>query len=103
MTVTPEPEPEPASESFRGRPRVSGRDPEAVSRFVERFARQLVDAGLPRIAARIFAAILATDTSRLTAAELSAQLRASPAAISGGVRYLIQVGRKAGMPARPLA
>src|SRR3954451_24165897 len=68
------------------------RDPAAVSRYVERFAQVFVDAGMPRIASRIFVALVATDNSRLTAAELSEQLRASPAAISGGVRYLVQVG-----------
>jgi DNA-binding transcriptional regulator GbsR (MarR family) len=67
------------------------RDPAAVSRFVERFAHAFVDAGMPRIASRIFVALIATDTGRLTAAELASQLRASPAAISGGVRYLIHV------------
>jgi DNA-binding transcriptional regulator GbsR (MarR family) len=40
---------------------------------------------------RVFAAILASDAGRLTAAELADQLQASPAAISGAVRYLIQV------------
>ena len=65
------------------------RDPEAVSRFVERFAAVLSDAGVPRMPARVFAALLATDSGRLTAAELAEQLRASPAAISGAVRYLI--------------
>src|SRR5689334_18032343 len=47
---------------------------------------------MPRIASRIFVALVATDEGRLTAAELAEQLRASPAAISGGVRYLLQVG-----------
>ncbi len=41
--------------------------------------------------ARIFAALLATDSGRLTAAELAALLRVSPAAISGAIRYLAQV------------
>ncbi|HUA35069.1 MAG TPA: MarR family transcriptional regulator [Candidatus Binataceae bacterium] len=41
--------------------------------------------------ARIFTALLATDSGRLTAAELAARLRVSPAAISGAVRYLVQV------------
>jgi DNA-binding transcriptional regulator GbsR (MarR family) len=67
------------------------RDPEAVSRFIEHFAEELVDAGMPRIASRIFIALTATDSGRLTAAELAEQLHASPAAISGGVRYLMQV------------
>jgi DNA-binding transcriptional regulator GbsR (MarR family) len=68
------------------------RDPAAISRFIERFAQVLVEAGMPRIASRIFIALEATDSGRLTSADLADQLRASPAAISGGVRYLVQVG-----------
>ena len=78
-----------ASAETRG---AAGRDQAAVSRFVERFASVLVEAGIPRMPARVFAALLATDSGRLTAAELSEQLQASPAAVSGGVRYLIGVG-----------
>ena len=62
-----------------------------VSKFVETFASAFVDAGVPRMPSRVFAAILASDAGRLTAAELAEQLQASPAAISGAVRYLIQV------------
>ena len=62
-----------------------------MTQFVERFATVFVDAGMPRIASRIFVCLLATDTGRLTAAELSDRLQASPAAISGGVRYLSHV------------
>ncbi|MGV9785809.1 GbsR/MarR family transcriptional regulator [Streptomyces sp. NPDC003435] len=68
-----------------------GRDPESVSRFVERFAAQLVEAGMPRMPARVFAALLASDTGTLTSAELGELLRISPAAVSGAVRYLSQV------------
>ncbi|WP_213450368.1 GbsR/MarR family transcriptional regulator [Rhizomonospora bruguierae] len=67
------------------------RDQAAVTRFIERFAQMMVEAGMPRIASRIFVAILAADSGRLTAADLADQLRASAGAISGGVRYLIQV------------
>ncbi|GGX67187.1 GbsR/MarR family transcriptional regulator [Streptomyces minutiscleroticus] len=67
------------------------RDPESVSRFVEHFAAQLVEAGLPRMPARVFAALLASDSGALTSAELGEQLRISPAAVSGAVRYLAQV------------
>jgi DNA-binding transcriptional regulator GbsR (MarR family) len=67
------------------------RDQEAISRYVERFAMVYVEAGMPRIASRIFAMLVSTDSGRLTAAELAEGLQASPAAISGGVRYLIQV------------
>ncbi|MER6071526.1 GbsR/MarR family transcriptional regulator [Streptomyces sp. NPDC001852] len=67
------------------------RDPETVSRFVEHFAAQLVEAGVPRMPARVFAALLASDDGTLTSAELGGQLRISPAAVSGAVRYLAQV------------
>jgi predicted transcriptional regulator len=75
-------------------------DRAAVGKFVERFAAVLVEAGIPRMPARVFAALLAEDSGRLTAAELSEQLQASPAAVSGGVRYLIGVGmvRREGEP-----
>lgn len=65
---------------------------EAVGRFVERFAAVLVEAGIPRMPARVFAALFASDSGSLTAEELAARLKASPAAVSGGVRYLIGVG-----------
>jgi DNA-binding transcriptional regulator GbsR (MarR family) len=68
-----------------------GRDPEAVSRFVEHFAAQLVEAGVPRMPARVFAALLASDSGTLTSAQLGEQLKISPAAVSGAVRYLAQV------------
>ncbi|POX60616.1 MarR family transcriptional regulator [Streptomyces sp. Ru62] len=67
------------------------RDPETVSRFVEHFAAQLVEAGVPRMPARVLAALLASDTGSLTSAELGDQLKISPAAVSGAVRYLAQV------------
>ena len=69
-----------------------GRDEEAVRRFVERFALDLTDSGMARMPARVFAALLANDAGRLTAAELAELLRVSPAAISGAVRYLVHLG-----------
>ncbi|MBA9054964.1 GbsR/MarR family transcriptional regulator [Streptomyces murinus] len=69
----------------------AARDPEAVSAFVEHFAAQLVEAGMTRMPSRVFAALLASDTGTLTSAELGEQLRISPAAVSGAVRYLSQV------------
>jgi len=76
------------------------RDQAAIGRFIERFASVLVEAGIPRMPARVFAALLASDSGRLTAAEVSEQLQASPAAVSGGVRYLMGVGmvRREGEP-----
>lgn len=68
----------------------TGRDAEAVSRFVESFAAQLVEAGMARMPARVFAALLSSDEGSMTSAELAEQLRISPAAVSGAVRYLAQ-------------
>ncbi|MCX5369049.1 MarR family transcriptional regulator [Streptomyces sp. NBC_00015] len=68
----------------------NGRDAEAVSKFVESFAAQLVEAGMQRMAARVFAALLSSDAGVMTSAELGEQLRISPAAVSGAVRYLAQ-------------
>jgi DNA-binding transcriptional regulator GbsR (MarR family) len=69
-----------------------GRDEAAVRRFIERFALDLAESGMARMPARVFAALLADDEGRLTAAELAELLRVSPAAISGAVRYLSQIG-----------
>ncbi|WP_432155929.1 MULTISPECIES: GbsR/MarR family transcriptional regulator [unclassified Streptomyces] len=71
--------------------REPGRDADAVARFVENFAAQLVEAGVPRMPARVFSALLASDTGVLTSAELGERLKISPAAVSGAVRYLSQV------------
>jgi predicted transcriptional regulator len=90
--VTPSRDAAARVEEALARGRARSRDAAAVARFVERFASVFVDAGVPRMPSRVFAAILASDPGRLTAAELSDQLQASPAAISGAVRYLIQVG-----------
>ncbi|MEU2780916.1 MULTISPECIES: MarR family transcriptional regulator [Streptomyces] len=72
-------------------PTEAERDPQAVSDFVEAFAAQLVEAGMQRMAARVFAALLASDAGALTSAELGERLQVSPAAVSGAVRYLSQV------------
>src|SRR5215212_2021565 len=69
-----------------------GRDEGAVMRFVEHFALTISEAGVPRMPARVFSALLVSDEGRLTAAELAEALKVSPAAISNAVRYLIQVG-----------
>ena len=51
--------------------------------FIERFASVLVAAGMPPMPARVFVALMVTDSGRLTAAELAEMLRISPAAVSG--------------------
>lgn len=67
-----------------------------MGQFIERFAALLFESGVPRMPARIFVALLTADAGQLTAAELGEILGVSPAAVSGGVRYLVQVGLVAG-------
>ncbi|MET8222174.1 helix-turn-helix domain-containing protein [Streptomyces sp. NPDC005301] len=67
-----------------------GRDEESLSVFVEGFAAQLVEAGMPRMPARVFTALLASDSGALTSVQLGEGLRVSAAAVSGAVRYLAQ-------------
>ncbi|MEU4891972.1 MarR family transcriptional regulator [Streptomyces sp. NPDC044780] len=81
MRETTEPESAPGGE----------RDEAAVSRFVERFAADLAESGMQRMAARVFAALLVSDSGALSSAELAERLRISPAAVSGAIRYLSQV------------
>ena len=71
-------------------PSAEAKDP--LFDYIERFAAVLVAAGFPAMPARVFVALQVTDSGRLTAAELAGMLRISPAAVSGAVRYLIQVG-----------
>jgi predicted transcriptional regulator len=81
--------------------RASGREPDrpaadrdgpATRQFTERLAAGLMEAGFPRMPARVFAALLTSDSNRLTADQLAGLLRVSPAAVSGAVRYLGQFG-----------
>lgn len=77
----------------------TARDDEAVRRFVEHMAMAWADYGFPRMPARVLITMMAADEVSLTAAELSQRLGVSPAAISGAVRYLIQIGMLAREPA----
>jgi predicted transcriptional regulator len=105
-TPTPQRSSTPAPQRGDGVPPPPGtvpaphRDDRAVGRFIEDFASALVEMGVPRMPARVFVALLTSDSGRLTAAELATRLQASPAAVSGAVRYLIQVGmvRREGEP-----
>lgn len=63
-----------------------------VRRFVERFAVLLTGAGWPRMPARVFACVLSDGSDGLTAGDLARSLGVSPAAVSGAVRYLENLG-----------
>lgn len=60
--------------------------------FIERAASELAAQGFPRMPARVLMALTATDDGKATAEELASRLQASPAAISGAVKYLGVVG-----------
>ncbi len=64
----------------------------AAAKFVERMALTLLESGVPRMPSRVFCRLLVNDNGKATAAELAESLHVSPAAISGAVRYLDQVG-----------
>ena len=66
--------------------------PANLPEYIEKFAAVLVMAGFPPMPARVFVALLVTDSGRLTAAELADLLQISPAAVSGAVRYLGGLG-----------
>ncbi|MGW3348810.1 GbsR/MarR family transcriptional regulator [Nonomuraea rubra] len=66
-------------------------DEGAIAGFRERFAQIMVESGMPRMAARVYAALLVTDSGKLSAAELAERLGVGAPAISGAVKYLVQV------------
>lgn len=69
-----------------------GAEQEVVLQAVERLALLLTEGGMPRMPARVFAYLLISEDDGLTAGEMTARLRVSPAAVSGAVRYLVQTG-----------
>ncbi|WP_202638467.1 GbsR/MarR family transcriptional regulator [Bailinhaonella thermotolerans] len=69
-----------------------------MRRFVERVSRFLADWGFPPMAARVLVTLMAAEERALTAADLAERLGVSPAAISGGVRYLMHLGMVAREP-----
>src|SRR4051812_28852037 len=76
------------------------RDEQALREIVEQLGRLLAEWGLPRMAARVIFVLMTADEPSLTAGELAERLGASPAAISGAVRYLPKThgGAGAGVP-----
>jgi DNA-binding transcriptional regulator GbsR (MarR family) len=66
-------------------------DPAAVDRAIERLGAQFAAVGIPRMSARLYAAILTSPQGGLTAAELGERLQVSPATVSKAMQYLLQV------------
>ncbi|GAB2818908.1 helix-turn-helix domain-containing protein [Actinoallomurus bryophytorum] len=73
-------------------PQPHGRDPEAVREYEELFTTVLMQAGTPKMMARVQACLYTTDTGSLTAAELVQRLQVSPASISKAITFLESQG-----------
>ena len=65
---------------------------DAVDRAGAQLAVELTAAGFPRMPARVIMALTVSPDGTMTAADLAERLDASPAAISGAVRYLQTLG-----------
>jgi DNA-binding transcriptional regulator GbsR (MarR family) len=75
-------------------PGVAEQTPEdpALLELVEEMALLLESWGFPRMPGRVLILLMATEQDSLDAGELAEGLGVSPAAISGAVRYLVDVG-----------
>jgi DNA-binding transcriptional regulator GbsR (MarR family) len=62
-----------------------------VGRVIDRLAARLIESGMARMPARVFAAIFTSPEGALTAAEIAERLSVSPAAVSKAVQTLTQV------------
>lgn len=61
-------------------------------RFVGDFAAALTDAGMQRMAARVFSTLLIAPDDGLTAGEIGDTLSVSTGAVSGATSYLVRTG-----------
>lgn len=71
---------------------VAPRDEQAVRLSVEHMAMMLADMGFPRMPSRVLMTMMSAEEGSLTAGDLAERLGVSAAAISGAVRYLMQMG-----------
>lgn len=63
-----------------------------VRHFIERLTMVLVGLGMPPMPSRVWVASMLADGDTVTSGEIGERLGVSPAAISGAVKYLLQVG-----------
>jgi DNA-binding transcriptional regulator GbsR (MarR family) len=75
------------------RPRATASDDhgpvsDAARDFMAEFAALMARTGMPRMAARVMAGLVTSDSGQLAAADLTRDLRVSPASVSKAVGYL---------------
>lgn len=63
-----------------------------VNRVVERLAGRITETGMPKMRARVLAALITSPDGALTAIELGRQLAISSGAVSTALRSLVSVG-----------
>ncbi len=71
---------------------MASRDERRVAEFVEHLGVLYEAAGMPRIAARVLALLLADEDGRMTAEQIGTALSVSPAAVSAATTYLVHAG-----------
>ncbi|USQ79441.1 hypothetical protein NF556_17835 [Ornithinimicrobium faecis] len=64
---------------------------EAQRAYIEELAAVMTASGMPRMASRVYAAILVHERGSMTSAEVAATLQVSAAAVSTAVQWLTQV------------
>ncbi|MFJ8888247.1 helix-turn-helix domain-containing protein [Streptomyces sp. NPDC102402] len=65
-----------------------GGDTEALRAYEELFTTVMMQAGMPKMMARVMVALLMTDSGSLTASELAQRLQVSPATVSKSIAFL---------------
>ncbi|MFD3329820.1 helix-turn-helix domain-containing protein [Streptomyces sp. NPDC058701] len=73
-------------------PQPHGRDAEAVRAYEDELTTVLMEAGTPKMMARVLTCLYTTDAGSLTASELVRRLQVSPASISKAVAFLESQG-----------
>ena len=73
-------------------PQPAGRDTAAVRDYEETLTTVFMQAGTPKMMARVLACLCTSDTGSLTAAELTQRLQVSPASVSKAVAFLDDQG-----------
>jgi predicted transcriptional regulator len=73
-------------------PQAHGRDAEAVREYEEMFTTVLMQAGTPKMMARVLTCLYTTDSGSLNASELVQRLQVSPASISKAIAFLESQG-----------
>ncbi|MFD3803402.1 helix-turn-helix domain-containing protein [Streptomyces sp. NPDC058611] len=69
-------------------PQPHGRDADAVRAYEDKLTTVLMEAGTPKMMARVLTCLYTTDAGSLTASELVGRLQVSPASISKAVAFL---------------